>query len=238
MWFIDLLKRLTQIINSAEDTVITFVSVVVPWLVPVVPAYLTYNHVHNPTELNFPVWVSFTVGIVVEALGLSSMYTTFQFANHNRRYKDSKNHSPVWIAIATYVFYLATILIVNVVLDVQNNLNTGHIWAIALLSLLSVPAGVLISVRAQHTELVQNLKHVKPSVYHIQEEQKNEKVELPEKVYASSKRQEILDILESTYLTEHRIPGGKEISNILGLDAHTSKGYISSLTKEWSKDRT
>lgn len=225
---------ITKFINGTEDSLINLISAVILWLVPIVPAYLTYEH--NITDLRFPQWVAFTTAVVVEFLGLASMRTSIKFYEHNKHYKKTEvKQAPFWPVIATYVFYIVVVLSVNVLLDLGKVTST-HIWAIALFSLLSVPAGYLISARAQHTELLRSIEEDKQKAAAARAQNKQEKKEVRKettKVYASSKRQDILDLLEVIYRTEGRVAMPKELSDRLELDADTSKGYISGLTKSW-----
>lgn len=251
------LQYLTNLFNSAEDTLINAVSAIVPWLVPIVPAYLTFNHAHNPQELNLPLLVAGSTGFVVEALGLASMRTIFVFNEYNRKYKDSTKKAQLRYPIFTYVFYLVVILLVNVVLDWQNGVNVYHIIAVGLLSLLSVPAGVLISVRAQHTERQIEAEREKERQRKMREANKSrqnvseqaersvpakQNVSERSRVTASQRQNEILAILERDLAAGKFEPGQRQtrvvdILNELELDKEKDKGYVSNLRKNWAETR-
>lgn len=248
MWLIRSLEYLTKVINQGEETVINAISTIVPWLVPIVPAYLTYKHAVSPTELAFPNWVAICVGLVVESLGLTSMYRIFQFQEFNRKYKDNAKKAPVVYPVLTYVFYLVIILLVNVVLDYQNGINTSHILAVGLLSLLSVPAGILISVQAQHTERrseaerlrAERKKEREESRRNRDEDKLNETFRKAAQVSApkaSDYKAQIWELLEQVWNTENRVLAPKEISLAFGLDHNNSKGYISTQTKLWLQQK-
>lgn len=225
---------ITNTVNNAEDSLINLISAVILWMVPVIPAYLTYNHM--TVDLNFPLWVAGIGAAVVEFLGLASVRTAIKFWAHNKRYETNVKRAPFWPVIGTYVFYIVVVLSVNVVLD-WGKIAAAHEWAIALFSLLSVPSGYLMSARAQHTELERKIADDNAHNAQVRKENKQAKQqpkELP-KVYASSKRQEIIDLLEIIWQTEHRVAGGKEIATRLELDTDTSKGYISGVTKGWKE---
>lgn len=226
---------ITELVNGTEDSLINLISAVILWMVPIVPAYLTYQH--NITDLKFPNWVAVTTAFVVEFLGLASMRTSIKFYEHNKHYQKTEvKRAPFWPVVGTYIFYIVVVLSVNVLLD-WNKVEGTHIWAIALFSLLSVPAGFLISVRAQHTELLRNIEESKEKSAATRAQNKQEKKATTEtKIYASSKKQEIIDLLEVIWQTEHRVASTKELCDRLELDADTSKSYVWSLTKTWKEN--
>lgn len=147
---------ITKFLNGTEDSLINTLSIIVPWFVPVIPAYLTFHH--SEINLQFPAWVAWTTAFVVEVLGLASMRTAVSFYEHNRRYSKSENKAPFKVTFLIYAFYLAVVLVVNVLLDWKNGVVWWNVLAIALFSLLSVPAAALISIRAQHSELLRELE--------------------------------------------------------------------------------
>ena len=247
MWLIKVLQYVTRLIKQGEETAITFISTVIPWLVPVVPAYITYNH--SITDLGFHWLVAACVGISVEGLGLTSMYRTFQFLEHNRKYKDEKKKSPWGIPAATYLLYLTIVMTVNVVLDYQKGVNTFHLIAIALLTLLSLPAGVLIAVMAVHEERVSEHQKV---LADRREQRQNQKAVLEPVLRtgsgsqngsdgsdrtASRFREQIWGILERDWEERHQIPGTTEIAAELNLDKRKAKSYIWNQTQEWKAAR-
>ena len=163
-------ETISETINGAEKSFLDLLSALVPWAVPVIPAYLTVYHTQH--EMGFPVWVAFTAGFVTEVLGIASVSTSIKFYRHNLKYKDSKNHAPFWLALGTYVFYLVIVLTVNVLLEfVEGTRSASVIIAIGLFSLLSLPSAVLISIRAQHTEILSE-------VIERREERKTQRVQL------------------------------------------------------------
>jgi hypothetical protein len=142
--------KATRWVNSFEDSFVNFVSVIIPWLVPLIPAYILYNHLLTDLKWDRP-W-ALVAGAVVEGLGLATVNTYFRFERHNRRYKDQKNKMPLWVVIVAYVWYLAIVLFVNVVFDWRAGVDFTRIIAILAFSTLSLPASALISVRGMHSE--------------------------------------------------------------------------------------
>ena len=140
----------TRWVNSFEDSFVNFVSVIIPWLVPLIPAYILYTHLETDLQWSRP-W-PLIGGTVVEGLGLATVNTYFRFERHNRKYKDQKNKMPVWVVIVAYVWYLLIVLFVNVVFDWRAGVDFTRIIAILAFSTLSLPASALISVRGLHSE--------------------------------------------------------------------------------------
>lgn len=142
---------ISDTLNGAERSILDLVSIFVPWAVPVIPAYLTYWHTLD--MMQFPEWVAWTASFVVEALGITAVSTAIRFWRNNTLYKSQQEKAPFWLAVGVYVFYIAVVLTVNVLLEVTAGERSGTvILAIGLFSLLSFPSGVLISIRAQFRE--------------------------------------------------------------------------------------
>lgn len=147
--------KLSDSINGGERAILDFISVFVPWAVPVIPAYLTYWHTLD--QMGFPDWVAKTAAFVVEALGLVSVATAIRFWKNNTLYKADREKAPFWLAVIVYVFYIVIVLTVNVLLEVVAGVrSTAVIWAIGLFTLLSFPASILIAVRAQFREQLED----------------------------------------------------------------------------------
>jgi len=156
--------KMSDSINGGERAILDFISVFVPWAVPVIPAYLTYWHTIN--EMGFPAWVARTAAFVVEALGLVSVATAIRFWKNNTLYKQERDKAPFWLAVAVYGFYIVIVLTVNVVLDiVEAQRSTQVIFAIGLFTLLSFPASVLIAIRAQFREQLED-RQVRRQIRH------------------------------------------------------------------------
>ena len=142
----NIFERLRQLTNETEATVIGLVAATIPWLAPIIPAYVAYQNMLS--VLGFAPWLSFLGALVVEFLGLSSIHTAVQFWDYNRTRRKVDEAAPVYVAAAVGAFYLAVVLTVNVILD---NAPVDQLIAKALLSLISVPAGVTLAIRAQHS---------------------------------------------------------------------------------------
>lgn len=143
-------SRITSWVISVETDVVRLICTILPWLVPLVPAWLTYRHAID--QMGYSNGISLVMGTVVEGLGLASLVTSFSFWAHNRKFKDDRAHMPMLVPIVTYIVYLAIVLLVNVVLDIESGVSTTRILVVALFSLLSLPAGALLSVQTIYNE--------------------------------------------------------------------------------------
>jgi hypothetical protein len=229
--FAGLFRGISDVINGGENAIIDAISAITPYLVPIIPAYLTFFHVHDPQGMNFPVEIAWTSAIVVEFLGMSSMATTIRFWRNNQRYKSDKNQAPFWLALGTYIFYLAVTMTVNVLLEVESATRTTTvIWSIGLFSSLSVPSGVIISIRSIYRDMLdeRNEQRKPPQGNNNQPAPREEK-----KKHASDFAPQIVAMLEKTWQNEKRVLAPKEITARLKLDHEKSKGYVSTKTAEW-----
>lgn len=147
------LEWLNDLIQEAEFSIVNLISTVAPWLAPLAPAYMSFNHMIGP--LGFPLWVSFSLACVVEMLGLSTISTSLMFWNHNRKYSVEKNKVPVWIPVLSFLFYLTIVLTVNVLMDVNPE---ADVLAKLFLTLMTIPAAVTLAVRAMHKDILQKLR--------------------------------------------------------------------------------
>lgn len=156
-------------IKEIEATVIDVVSAVIPWLAPLIPAYIAYQNMSS--VLGFAPWLARIGALVVEALGLAAVHTAIQFWDFNRTRRQKDAAAPVKIAAAVGLFYLVLVLMVNIILD---SAPVAEKVAKALLSLISVPAGVTLAIRAQHSNQILEIKIERER---LREERKNNRSE-------------------------------------------------------------
>lgn len=225
---------LGDLISGAEKSFLDFLGALVPYCVPVIPAYLTYFHVQN--EMGFPNWVAWTAAFVVETLGMASVSTAIRFWYHNVKYKKDENKAPFGLAIAVYMFYIVVVVTVNVILEIVTGTRTGWIIvAIALFTLLSVPSGVLIAIRAQYSEVLEDIakKYHRPMVSGPMPQQSGTYREK----HASDYRDRILSMLEDEYGKSGQVLTPKQITSRLKLDHSKNKGFVSTITTNWKNGK-
>jgi len=130
----------------SEEKLIDNVARIVPWFAPLIPASFAYHNSINVLRL---VWYeAAVVAFVVELLGLATVHTFFSLAESMKTAKENKPKHETIIMGFMAAFYLAIVVTVNILLDLE------HTWQIiaarALLSLISIPAAVTLSIRNLH----------------------------------------------------------------------------------------
>lgn len=144
------IDRAVDWLDKAELWGMTLITKVIAFITPIPVSLQTRKHAAQYLSYEFP-W-DWVIAIIVEFLGYAAIYKSLQFAEHNRRYSDPKNKAPFKLAIVTYVFYLAAVIIFNVIPEIATG-QAGHIVAMNIvLALFSVPGGVLAGISAIFTE--------------------------------------------------------------------------------------
>jgi len=225
-------ENVADVINGSERGILDLLSALVPYAVPVIPAYLTYFHTRD--MMGFPSWVAGTAAFVVETLGMASVSTAIKFYRNNARYKSEQNKAPFALALATYIFYLVIVLSVNVILEIASGSRGGWIiFSIALFTLLSVPSGVLISIRAQYREMLDERAETrKPKGMIIQPIAQS----VPRPRKASDFKEQMLTMLQKEYDDAGRVLELTEITSKLKLDHNNSKGFVSTVRSQWMSE--
>lgn len=219
--------------NGAEKSLLDLLSVFVPYCVPIIPAYLTYQHTIN--EMGFSPFIAWTAAFVVEVLGLTSVATAVRFYRYNLKYTKEANRAPFKLAVLVYVFYIVIVLLVNVVLEIVSGQRGGWvILSIALFSMLSFPSSVLVSIRYQFAEMLEEKQHKGGG-----QTQTVDAVQRPRKEkHASDYNDKIPAMLTEEWEKNKRILTPKEITSRLNLDHARNKGHVSTLTSKWKAGNT
>lgn len=151
-------EKLNEWIRDTESSVVNFLSAFAPWLAPIIPAYMTYSHATN--VLGFPFLVALPAALVVEILGFSAVSTFLAFWFYNRRNVAATKKAPIYIVVVAFGFYLALILVSNVLIDASIGTKwelTAIVAVRALYTLQTIPAALIVAVRTQHRDLLQEI---------------------------------------------------------------------------------
>lgn len=169
--------QLNEWIRDTENSLVNFLSAFSPWLAPLIPAYMTYQHAYE--TLKFPFFFAFAGSAVVEILGFSAVSTYLSFWFYNRRNRAEGKKAPLAVVVVAFGFYLTLIIFSNVLLDTFPDEKWAEITVRALFTLQTIPAAMLVSVRTQHRELLSEIskekfelseRKQKPSESHKKEE--------------------------------------------------------------------
>lgn len=142
---VDFLRSWLRLVRAIEGLLVDSLAALSPWLAPIIPAFMVWRGL--TIRLDFPWWVAGAGAGVVELLGLSAVFTAFQFFDYNESKKVSWQGAPARVAFVVVAFYLVVVLTVNVLLD---DAPVIYLVAKGLLSTLSVCGAVVIALRAQH----------------------------------------------------------------------------------------
>jgi len=141
-----------------ERSVIRFLLKVGPWLAPVGTVFAVQRAVKAHFE--FPDLVAWPVALVIEVLGIGTIYLMLIMDDWNRR-RSAKSIDPKarsGLARLLVLFYIVTTMTLVILLDVMPELNR---WALAVLPLVSVVAYFALSLFAEHEYMEQTKEQVK-----------------------------------------------------------------------------
>lgn len=152
-------------LDKLETQAVDFVARFSPWLAPLPTAYLTATA--TVEHLAWPQAVGIIAGVIVEALGLSSVSTALKLREYNatrRKIPDDweptdKNGkrktyrgivdppAPFKLTIITAVVYFVAVTFLTVALDTAPNLAT---YAPLVFPVMSLAGAIVLAVRADH----------------------------------------------------------------------------------------
>lgn len=224
-------SNLTELVNGAEGAWLNFAAAIIPYGVSLIPASLTYQHVIS--ELSFTPLMALDAGVVIELFGVVAMQTLIRFWQNNKKYtsEKSENRAPLGLAVFAYAFYLAIVLIVNVVLEIMaGSRSFWGIVAIGLFSLLGIPSGILIAIRSQHREIIENRKSGTKPGFTVTPKY------TPRPRNASDFKADMITMLDNEYRSKGRVMELTEITAKLKLDHNNSKGFVSTVRSGWMSE--
>lgn len=158
----NIFDRWNEWVNSTEGSIVNFLTAFAPWLAPLIPAYMTYDHMIH--FLNFDSWLAWVLALVVEILGFGTVSTGLDFWFYNRRDKAKARKAPFTLIIVSFIFYLALILTSNVIIDWAKEFGTPvqQSWSIItvrfLLTLQTIPAALIVATRTGHRDLLKEIR--------------------------------------------------------------------------------
>jgi len=223
--------KVNRAVRESEASVVNLLSAIAPWAAPLAPAYMSYANMR--IYLDFPNWVALAVALVVEILGLSTISTSMEFWRWNKRAGAKYAKAPVQLAIATFLFYLLIVLLMNVALEASGENPAVIVAARAMLTLLSVPAALVLAMRTQHTHMVHDLQSERAE---RRAERTNTAVpnEQPHTQRTNNrtngeKRDKVMEYIRQVEANEQRLPRVKEVTDNTGV----AKSYASEVLRKY-----
>lgn len=159
--------NVNEFIRDVEGSVVNLLASIAPWFAPLPAAYMSFWHMTS--SLLYPVYIATPVAIMIEILGFSTISTGLDFWSWNRRYKSggSLKRAPLGFVAVAFGYYLFVIISMNVVLDIAKSFPdiVSERWSVigvqALLTTMTIPAGLIVATRVQHKELLDEIKQLK-----------------------------------------------------------------------------
>lgn len=147
-WLKGLFDWIREVLEAADVPFVLLVLVVLPFVVPFVPAWVTAMNLRE--IMGFPPEISFVGGLTIELLGFSGAILFLRSIMDWKR-NEAETFS-IWLTGLSYAFYLVAVIVINVILDMKAGKDWSYIWVIACLCLLSVPSGLLSASRINQRE--------------------------------------------------------------------------------------
>lgn len=235
-WITKVLEAISDTFAGGERAWLDLLGALVPYGVTLIPAYLTYFHTYKIME--FPQWVAAVAAFVVEVFGVTSMHTIVKFWENNKKYTSDKSEmrAPLNLAIFTYAFYMVIVLVVNVVLEtVSKQRSAWVIVAIALFSLMGIPAGILVAIRATHREKLEARQQARTQKNEGQGKPTHAQGERRPK-HASDYRDKIIEMAQAHHAKTGEVITPKAVTTALKLEHDKAKGYVSTTLTTWAKE--
>lgn len=150
---VETFERMVETFRSLEVWLFEGVALVVPWAAPMLPAALTFGHVAE--TLGMGVFIASWAAVTVEGLGITTISTGLAFWYHNQTSsEDDKIPTGALLLVgATFLAYVSIIVSVNVLLEVWPAAKGARVVVVALLTLQTIPAALIIAMRNQYKNI-------------------------------------------------------------------------------------
>ena len=247
-WLAGIFTWLRTVIEEADKPISLLVTVILPFIAPLVPALITSNNLNKYMGLDD--YQSAISAVTFEAIGYVAMIATvgaiMRWVDDER---NKRSWLPVVVAGTSYACYIVALILINLILEVENGVPATNVAVTAFLTVgTTIPASLLNGTRISGRDKSEadnvlrqerrrdsmaryKIKHgMNPDAAYSQEtvSAKEEK-----KKFASDYRSKIVAFMAEFYQKKGVVPRVVEIANKFGLDYDKSKGYISSLRKAW-----
>lgn len=134
--------NIQQLIKKAErleQLPLALITMVGPWLTPLVPAYFVAVSIRE--FLQAPVYVAVVAGIVLEVVGLAGIATATRAYIWNKTKRKSDEESPLFLALVAVSVYFITALALTVIIEFNTDLTK---IAPGMFVVLSISSGLIL----------------------------------------------------------------------------------------------
>jgi len=165
-WF----TRINEFIRETEGSLANLLSSIAPWGAPIPAAVMSFIHMRQFLGFSGNLeWVAWITAGTIEVLGFSTISTALSFYQWNKKYTSDKSlkKAPMTFVIIAFLFYLSVVICMNVLLDAAQyfpaTLNQDGVIVVvrALITLLTIPAGLIVATRVQHNDLLTEMRKSK-----------------------------------------------------------------------------
>jgi hypothetical protein len=138
--------------NRKGSSIVRIISNVTPWLSPIPSGYFVARSVYN--HLSVPILVAIIIGLIIEFLGITSVYSYLWLTEWNISKRKTDKSAPAGIALLFCLIYLGTTITLSVVLDIFPNLAHYSIGVFPILGLVGAFNLALMSFQNNRENLV------------------------------------------------------------------------------------
>lgn len=157
-----------------KDRLVDVISDLAPWLTPIPSAVLVSNATVKHLQWAEPVgWVS---GLIVEMLGISTVDTTMLFYNYNQEKRKSDPTLPTAIPVTLVGIYLASTIILTVLLDTITLLAR---WSPIIFPILALVGAMNLVMRRNYRMIVRRIEAEREQMRKLREAAKAAREQKP-----------------------------------------------------------
>ncbi len=112
------MSKVDKIIKAMEEwerLPLALVTMLGPWLTPIMPAYFVSVAIH--THLKAPIWVSVVAGIILEVVGIAGISIATRSYIWNKSKLKTDEEAPFPVAVAATSLYFVTTMLLTVILE-------------------------------------------------------------------------------------------------------------------------
>jgi biotin operon repressor len=224
------LSRIEHAFDAIEHVLVHTAIKLSPWLVDLLPAYLTYRNLSE--VLRFPLWISASSGLAVELVGLACAAVALRFRRYNITRRKLDPPAPETLAWALTGLYFASSLIICLL---------GTFTGLALYAILTFPllgaVGTLVHAMEQdHRSRLASIEEEKAEAREERESKRREKAlakeqaptqDLAQALPQPSTREQVL-----AFYLRNPLASQQEAADAVGVSRQAIGQHLQALSKQ------